>query len=623
VQEVKAQTTEEAPETTVSETKEEVQPVAEEIQEKSTEEEESQESEEEEDDDTLEILDFQKASTEEIANYLEQASNTSDIKLLGTILRGVQPVVNELKDEIQKTALAAFIEAGGEEGDFEMHWDEHIQRIDANIRLMRDRRGQHMKQEEDRRQKNLLQKEALLDKLRHLVDGEESTASHKAIKEIQDEWRSVGQVPGMRNGELWASYKALMDRYYDQRSILNELKELDRKKNLEQKIEICEKAEKLANLNDVRIAIRALNDLHEEFKHVGPIPQEEQDKIWDRFRAASDVIYQRRRAYQDVVKTELGENLKKKEALVEKAETFAQFSSDRIKDWNTKTKELQQLQKEWETIGGLPRNKSKDVNKSFWAAFKTFFQNKGKFFKSLESERDENLKLKQELVAQADTLSQSNDFQGTAVQLKALQTKWREIGPVPEKVRDSIYKSFKKACDTFFERKRAQGKAFEAEYIENLKKKEALCEEILVMAKTGAGTMDQLESFVNKWSSIGYVPKESIGKIQRKYDEALEAYSKSMDGISSDDVKEAKMKVELFKLKADPDANRKLNQKEVAIRKKISAVENEISLWRNNMEFFTTSVKADKLLKDFEKKIQEAELQIEALKKQLSVLKEL
>lgn len=585
-----------------------------------TAEEEADDQEEEEEEDTF---DPSQASTEELANHLEAFSHSENFKKIGNLLREIGPLVNSIKDELLKTALEAFKADGGDEGDFAMHWDETIQRIDANLRLMRDRRSKFLQGEEERRQKNLAKKEGLLNTLRELVDGEESLASLNAIREIQNEWKATGDVPGMRNGELWASYKALMDRYYDQRSILNELKDLDRKKNLEHKLELCEKAEKLADIDDVRIAIRALNDLHEEFKHIGPIPREEQDAVWDRFKAASDVIYQRRRAFQDAVKGELQENLVKKQELIEKAEVFANFASDRIKEWNSKTKELQNLQKEWEKVGGLPRNKSKEVNKAFWAAFKTFFQNKGKFFKGLEAEREENLKKKQEMVARAQELSQSDDFNSTADKLKALQEEWRTVGPVPEKFRDSVYQEFKKACDTFFNRKRDQGKAFQAEYKDNLKKKEELCEEIMAMARASAGTQEQLEEFVNRWSGIGYVPKEAIRSIQQRYDEALEAYAKSIDGMSRAELKETQMKVELYKLKAEPDANRKLNQKEAGIRKKISAIENDIALWKNNMEFFTTSVKADKLLKDFEKKVQEAENQIIELKKQLEVLKEL
>src|SRR5690606_22295054 len=207
----------------------------------------------------------------------------------------------------------------------------------------------------------------------------------------------------------------------------------DRKKNLEAKLELCSRAERLAEVEIIKDAIRELNELHQEFKHIGPVPAEEKEPIWQRFKAASDAVYARRDAYLQTLQHELQQNLELKIKHAEEAQAYASFQSDRIKEWNEKTKEILELQKKWEGVGGLPRAKAKDVNKKFWSAFKSFFNNKNAFFKKLDEEREQNLQMKNDLVRQALELRDSQDWDKTANDLKSLQQKWKDVGPVPEK----------------------------------------------------------------------------------------------------------------------------------------------------------------------------------------------
>lgn len=226
-----------------------------------------------------------------------------------------------------------------------MKHDELNERFEANYQLYRDRRKKHYRELEQQKDENLKTKIEILDRLRDLVDGEETITSLNVIKELQKEWKSVGPVPGSQSKTLWANYNALLDRYYDQRSILFELKELDRKKNLEAKTELCVKAEELAESEDVPYAIKHLNDLHEEYKHIGPVPKEEQEPLWQRFKAASDAIYEKRKDFVKNLKEIQTENLEKKEQIIEKLKPFLDFDSDRIKEWNSKTKEILAIQK--------------------------------------------------------------------------------------------------------------------------------------------------------------------------------------------------------------------------------------------------------------------------------------
>ena len=271
---------------------------------------------------------------------------------------------------------------------------------------------------------------------------------------------------------LWASYHALVDRFYDNRNIYFELKELDRKKNLAAKTELCVRAEKLADVTKIGEAIRELNELHEEYKHIGPVSREDQEPLWERFKKASDAVYARRDEYIGKLQQEFTNNLALKQQVIAEIAEFTTFQSDRIKEWNQKTTQIMALQKKWEAIGAVPRAKTKDINKQFWSAFKIFFSNKSGFFKKLDESRQQNLALKRELVAQAEAIKDNTtDWEKTANTLKALQVKWKEIGPVPDKVRESVFQEFKAACDHFFGQRRATLDAADKEQQENLAKK--------------------------------------------------------------------------------------------------------------------------------------------------------
>jgi len=566
-----------------------------------------------------ELPDYSQFNKEQLVESIKEISKSDNFRKADQIINEIKPVFDEIYEAERKEALDKFISEGGEESDFAMKHDELNERFEANYQLYKDRRKKHYKELEHQKDENLKTKLEILDQLRELVDGEETITSLNVIKEIQKEWKSVGPVPGNQSKTLWANYNALLDRYYDQRSILYELKELDRKKNLEGKIELCEKAEELAQSEDVPYAIKHLNDLHEEYKHIGPVPKEEQEPLWQRFKAASDAIYEKRKEFVKNLKEIQTENLEKKTQIIEKLQPFLAFDSDRIKEWNAKTKEILAIQKEWEASGQVPKENAKEINKSFWGNFKQFFANKHEFFKRLDSMREENLKKKQEFVEKAKELSESTEWNKTADQLKGLQRQWKEVGPVPEKFRESVYKEFKAACDKFFENKRAGSKDAQKEFEENLRAKEDIISQISQLAP---GDLDQLDAYEQAYSKIGFVPKEAIQKVKEDFSNAVQEFiEKSEDVLTEEQKDRVKLVAQLTKIMSGPNSDRKLNQKENSIRKKIGDLQNDIVTWKNNMEFFASSKTADKVKKEFEIKIEEAEKEISLLKKQLRIIR--
>ncbi|MEQ6120541.1 DUF349 domain-containing protein, partial [Reichenbachiella sp. MALMAid0571] len=568
----------------------------------------------------IEQAGFSTMTKEELLDSITEIANKYSITIQGKVLGSLKDAFDVFYNKEKEEALIRFVDTGGEKEYFDFKGDEITTKFNEYFNLIRNNRHKHFKELEKERENNLKLKNDLLEKLREIVDSEESTASINALKQIQTEWKSIGQVPAQQNRTLWANYHALIDRFYDHRSIYFELKELDRKKNYEAKLEICQKAEELDELENFKDAIQKLNELHDEFKHIGPIPKEFQDEVWDRFKTASDLIYSKRKEFVSQIKDEQKENLIKKLELVEAISTFVEFTSDKIGDWNAKTKEMLDIQKQWEKIGAMPRENAKEINRQFWGSFKSFFLNKSEFFKKLDAQREDNLKLKQELTAQAEALIDSTDWHATAETLKGLQQKWKEIGPVPEKFRNSAYKAFKNACDSFFNNRRKHNQSMDSEYIINLKKKEEICLSLEQMANSNEVNMEDVYSLQDAYNEIGFVPRKNIKSIQNRYQDALNKLVKNAENLDKESKSEFKSLINIHELKSGPNSDQKLNRKEYSLKKKISTLESDISTWKNNIEFFAASKNADDLLKNFTTKIENAENELQTLKEELKLI---
>ncbi len=566
-------------------------------------------------------IDYTTLSKEELVEIIKGIAKDDNVVKADQVLLAVKPHFDKFRNAEREEAKAKFIADGGEEDDFEFRHDELSTRFDANYRLIKDRKSKYFQEKEKQKDANLKKKQDLLEQIREFVDSDETNISFDKFKAYQTEWKNIGMVPNAYNKTLWANYNALIDRFYDHRSIYFELKELDRRRNLEAKLELCEKAEALDKVEHLNEAIKGLNDLHNEFKHLGPVPKKEQEPLWQKFKAASDAIYAKRKDYVEHLKVAQDANLGLKLGLVDQIQIFTEYKSDRIKEWNEKTKEVLAIQKQWEAVGGMPRERAKEVNKQFWAAFKTFFHHKGDFFKALDAAREGNLQAKKELITKAQELKESTDWVKTTNELINLQKAWKESGPVPEKVRNSTYQQFKEACDYFFDQKRSQNKINEGAYESNLATKKSICEQIENLAKAESGDVDALRALQEEFNNAGFVPKKDIGTIKSLYADAVDKFINAIPNIDNEERQHIRMENQLKRLANDPNAGEKIFRKEQTIRKQIGKVENDIALWKNNMEFFASSKNADKVREEFNAKIDVATKEMISLKQQLKVLR--
>ena len=493
-----------------------------------------------------------------------------------------------------------------------------------NFKTIKEAKRNHYAKLENEKQSNLKKKQAIIDELRSLTDtSKPSELSRKGefdrVKAIQSEFKNTGYVPMQEADEIYRNYKALLDLFYNQKSQERELLALDRERNLEAKKSIVTRAEELLNYDRMNDAITELNRLHQEYKRIGPVPRADREQLWERFKVASDKIYDARREYADNFKAQLNENMKLKQDLCLKVEEFVSFDTDRIREWNNKTQELVELQKQWDAIGPAPREVARSLNKQFWDNFKLFFDHKSAFFEKLDAAREENLAKKQELIKKAEELKDSTDWDNAANQLKSLQSDWREIGHVPEKQRESVYQQFKKAADHFFERRRNRYKEQDAAQEENLKQKLEICKQIEELAKEKSNDTKKLQELNLKFHEIGFVPRKNIRTIQDRFDEVNAMFMKNSE-LTNEEAQSFHFKTQAKAIKNNPKMAGDFKQSETKLKRKVTDLENEINLWQNNIEFFAKSKTADKLREEFNEKIAKAKAEIAAIEEQIKIL---
>jgi peptidase E len=568
------------------------------------------------------ISDLSQLSKEDLLKMLESMKLDENLSKASAMLKQIKYHYDHLLEVEKNDALSKFLANGGEETDFDYRRDNVSLKFDKQYDQLRNKLSEHFLNLEKDKEKNLTKKNELLDKLRALISAEETQTSITSLKEIQEEWRKIGPVPAAHTQEIWANYNALVERFYNNRSIYFELKELDRKKNLEAKIEICEKAEGLAESGQtVNALIRELKALHEEFRNIGPVPKEDQEVLWNRFKIASDKIYEKRGEYYKELRERQEQNLEVKIKLAEAIAGFAQFQTSRIEEWKQKTAELLELQEKWKQAGGVPQDKGKEISKKFWSACKSFFHNKEVFFKHLEVEKEENLKKKIALCERAEVLKDQTDSSGTATELKNLQKEWEAIGPVPIKEKEPIFRRFKAACDHFFNKKRELQAEHEKEFKDNLEKKNALIQRLENLNSEKDSNPDDLKIIQDEWKKIGFVPKTEMKDINARYQRAVDNFLGHLEGDKSE-VDKLKLSLQINALKTNPEGGKKLYQKEKEIHRKISVLKQEIDRLNTNLEFFAKSAAADKLKKEFYSKIEVAKNEIDELKEQLKMIKD-
>lgn len=596
----------------------------------------------EEEEDTAETPDFASFSPRDYVVFLEKqlADLQANRRPAGadTALKAARQSWEQHRSEERRQQQQHFIDNGGQEADFTDQPDETTRQAEGLFGRIRSLRNQQHQQAEKSREDNFNRKTELLNTLRQLVEQEEQTGevekSWDAFKQLQADWKAAGNIPSPHNNTLWQTYHALVDRYFNNRNIYFELKELDRKRNMQQKIDLIEKIEKIAaDAEQQGISGKVLNEaseLFEEFKHIGPAPREVNDELWKRVKAPLDGLYQQKREQNEGFRQQAEAVFQLKADIASVAETFTGFQSGSINDWADKTRALMAVQEQWNAVKGpMPRQKGRELSQKFWNDVKTFFRHKGEFFKQLEARRDENLRQKTQLCEQAEALLASGEESAEATQqMIELQRRWKGIGHVPEKMRDKIFDRFKAAADAFFDRKRNRHSSEEKSYEENLSQKQALLEEIEQAATQPDTSLETLTELKARFAAIGFVPRRDLQKVQQRYVKAINAYITSLGKLSSQEKEKLMLQSETEAPRGGGEraghqqGSRMPSGRETDLRKRIRSQEDEIAQMENNMAFFGRSKNADQIRSDFEKRIDRARQELERMKDQLRSVRE-
>ena len=502
-----------------------------------------------------------------------------------------------------EAARRKFIEEGGAEEDFAPAVDGVEVQLKELFKEYRRRRDEFIANLEAEKEKNLQVKLGIIEELKELVNSDE-TLNHTFTKfrELQQRWKETGIVPLQNVKDLWETYNLHVENFYSFIKINKELRDLDLKKNYEQKVALCEQAEALVLEPSVVEAFHKLQKLHDEWRETGPVANEYKEVLWERFKAASSRINKQHQEHFEALKGEQVRNLELKTELCAATEELAAQPLTTRKEWNRASDRLLEIQKVWKTIGFAPKKDNTRIYERFRTACDRFFEAKRRFYADVKTEMEHNLQLKNELCEAAEALQMSEEWKKTTDELIALQARWKEIGAVSRRYSDQVWKRFRAACDKFFERKAAHFSDVDGQYEQNLVRKQALLDE-MAAADVKEGGFEMIKEFQRRWSEIGFVPIKRKDEIQKRYKECVDTLFSVLRGSERDrSMGRFREKVSSFKASGD----RRLRSERERLYNKVRQLEQEIGLLENNIGFFAKSKNAEALVADVRAKIERA-----------------
>ena len=523
--------------------------------------------------------------------------------------------------EVQE-AFKAFVEAGGEAEKFMPEIDPAEPVFREAMQTIRDRRAAIQETLEKQKQDNLKRKLEILERIQQLASTpEEANKNFDEFKALQTEWKEIKAVPAERATELWKNYQLYVEQYYDLLKLGHELRDYDFKKNLETKMRLIQQAEALAENPDVLQAFNQLQTLHQEWKETGPVAKEIREDVWAKFKEASTIINKKHQAYFDAIKAREEENLTKKTALCEQLEAFSTEGLKTFADWDAITQKIKELQAEWKTIGFAPQKMNTAIFERFRQGCDAFFEKKNAFFKDLKEELNTNLAKKKELVEKAEALMESTDWRSTGDILINLQKQWKEIGTVPRKYSEDLWKRFTSACDHFFEARQAATADVRNEEKANKEEKLGIIDQLKQLAETeGENVIQQVKELQQKWSEVGHVPFRDKEKLYKEYrelcDKIYDAY-----GVS-----QAKRRLNNFRknlAEKVENAGGSLGSERQKMQRAYERMLAEIKTYENNIGFLNAgSKKGNSLVDAMNKKVEKLRSELDLLAQKIKAVDE-
>lgn len=561
-------------------------------------------------------------------NYKSKAEIIERLKeIVGNDENPTKEELDHLKTSFYKLHIAereaqqkAYLEAGGDPDKYVLVPDEAEDVFKAEMGVIKERRAKLFLQQEAEKQENLEKKLNIIERIKNMASSpEEANKNYNEFKELQQQWKDIKNVPADKANELWRNYQLYVEQYYDQLNLNREAREYDFKKNLGIKNHLCEAAEKLAEELDVISAFHQLQELHQQFREVGPVAKELRDEVWTRFKAASTVINKRHQQHFDELRAKEEDNLVKKTALCEKVEDIVKDEHKGANEWEKLTKEIIDIQAEWKKIGFAPQKMNVKIFERFRAACDDFFSKKAAFFKEMKQRYNENIAKKQSLIEKAEALMESTDWKVTTDKMIALQKEWKTIGAVPKKVGDELWSKFLEACNKFFEARNAANAGTRNEERTNLDKKKAIISQLKELVESNVDDLqEKVKGLVDEYAKIGHVPYKEKDKLYKQYHEVLD---KLYDDLH---VTTAKRRFDNFKsnlknvVKRGEDA---LDNERGRLMRRYEGLKQEINTYENNLGFLNaSSKKGNSLIDEMNRKVQRLKDDMELIKQKIKTI---
>lgn len=500
--------------------------------------------------------------------------------------------------------MKEYLDGGGDPEKYQVRPDDLEEMFKAEMNIIKEKRAKVFQIQEAEKQENLRRKLEIIEKIKSMVTSpDEANKSYKEFKALQDEWREIKAVPAEKANELWRNYQLYVEQFYDLLKLNNEAREYDFKKNLELKTKLCEAAEKLADEPDVISAFHQLQELHQQYREIGPVAKDLREEMWNRFKAASTVINKRHQQHFEGMRAREEENLQRKTELCEKVEAIAQEENKGAGDWEKRTKQIIELQAEWKTIGFAPQKMNVKIFERFRAACDDFFTRKAEYFKDMKQRFAENAEKKRALIEKAKELQDSTDWKSTSDKMIALQKEWKTIGMVPKKLGDQLWNDFLAACNKFFEARNEATAGARSEERSNLEAKRGIIEQLKELAENATDDIqEKVHELVEQYNQVGHVPYKEKDKLYKEYREVLDKLYKDLN------ISTARRRLDNFKSSLKSMAKRgedALDNERTRLMRRYEQMKQEIQTYENNLGFLNaSSKKGNSLIDEMNRKVQ-------------------
>jgi hypothetical protein len=573
-----------------------------------------------------ELVDFNVMSKEDLFSYALQMMMEKSADAVYKILRNIKPAFDALLEQEMQDALNKYIEEGGNKEEFEYKANDELKGEFARLmKSVKQKRDDEKARQDADREANMQKKHDILEQIKKLIDEDEQADSFNKFKDLQSQFKAIRNIPREKNEEIWSTFKIYEHRFFDRLSINNELKDLDRRKNLGSKIELIEKVSKLMEDLSSKKVLISLKKYQEEWRSIGPVPQEANEDIWNRFKAECDKVFEAIRAIQIENEKVREENLLKKKELLAKALELSNFNSTKTKEWVSQTTIANELMDKWKEVGMVPLKFKESLWEEFRAARNEFFNKKNIFFKQLNAERNKFLQVKNDLCEKAESIANNPiDWMRQTEEIKQIQEQWKKSGPVHEKISEVIWKRFRSACDSFFEKKALHYASQVEEQKQNLEVKKSLIAklEALLAAEQQNDLINELKSIQEEWNSAGFVPMSEKEKVNKRYSELNDqVFSKFKEASSA--IRDMKEKTQWEALLNSPNGLQKIKREERTLIERIKGLKSDMDTWDNNLGFFGKSNKGENpMIKQVEEKIAIAGKNIKQLEEKLKTLRQ-